>query len=308
MLPVVLRPTPVGALPHFVRSVTLLEPTGNVPATVAAAVHRIESARTRRRYGRAGAALVTILLVSAAAWRMANREPASEVTGNDGAPAVLVSAGSFIMGDDEESPQREVFVDAFYMDRFEVTTGRYAEFLSATGSMNPPDDWESLSLPTDAELPVVGVDWNDAEAYCRWAGRRLPTEAEWEKAARGPDGRRYPWGDLSPTLEHANYENSSPLAYDGGLAAVGTHREGDSPYGISDMAGNAAEWVADRYSESFTAGDVRNPTGPDSGERRVIRSGGRFDPGERISAVKRYYAMPETRGEDIGFRCARDAE
>jgi formylglycine-generating enzyme required for sulfatase activity len=307
LLPVVLRPTPLESLPHFVRSVTLLEPTGNIPATVAAAVHRIETARTRRRVMQAGAAAAAILLVSAAAWRMAHREPATEITGRDGAPAVLVPEGTFTMGDDEESPQREVFVDAFYMDRFEVTTGRYAEFLRATGSVNPPDDWESVSLPGDGDLPVVGVDWNDAEAYCRWAGRRLPTEAEWEKAARGPDGRRYPWGDLSPTLDHANYQNASPLAYDGGLEPVGTHRAGDSPYGISDMAGNAAEWVSDRYSESFSVGDVRNPTGPDSGDRRVIRSGGRFDPAERISAVKRYHAMPETRGEDIGFRCARDA-
>lgn len=308
LLPVVLRATPLESLPHFVRSVTLLEPGGNLPATVAAAVHRIETARTRRRIVRVGAAVAAVLLVSAAAWRIASRDVDTEIAGRDGAPAVLVPAGAFIMGDDEVAPRREVFVDAFYIDRFEVTTGRYAEFLRETGSVSPPDEWESLTLPAGGELPVVGVDWNDADAYCRWAGRRLPTEAEWEKAARGPDGRRYPWGDASPTLDQANYQNSSPLAYEGGLAPVGTHRAGDSPYGVSDMAGNAAEWVADWFSESFPVGDVRNPTGPDSGEKRVIRSGGRFDQADRIAAARRYWAAPETRGEDIGFRCARDVE
>jgi formylglycine-generating enzyme required for sulfatase activity len=306
LMPVVLRPTPLESLPHFVRSVTLLETTGNLPATVAAAVHRMQAARTRQRFVKAGLGLAAVALVSLVAWYLATRGPATEITGMDGAPAVLVPGGRFIMGDDEESPQRDVYVDAFYVDRFEVTTERYARFLAATGSVNAPEDWESLTLPVGGELPVVGVDWNDADAYCRWADKRLPTEAEWEKAARGSDGRRYPWGDASPTLEHVNYENMSPSPYDGGLAAVGMHRPGDSPFGLSDMAGNAAEWVADWYSESFVSGDVRNPDGPDRGEQKVVRGGGRFDSANGVSAVKRYYASPETRGEDIGFRCARD--
>jgi formylglycine-generating enzyme required for sulfatase activity len=210
------------------------------------------------------------------------------------------------MGDDEEAPQREIYVSAFYLDRYEVTTGRYAKFLQATGSTHPPLGWETLDLNRGSELPVTGVDWRDADAYCRWAGRRLPTEAEWEKAARGTDARSYPWGNGSPMLDHANYENSSPSAYDGGLAKVGTHPAGKSPYGIDDLAGNAAEWVADWYAEAFPSNDVRDPKGPAGGSTRVIRGGGRFDPGERIRATKRYYASPDTRGEDIGFRCARD--
>ncbi len=316
LLPVMLRPTPADSIPHFVRTVTWLEAPGNVTATVAAAVHRVAAARARRRYRRIGLALAAVSLLGLATWRLASREPAAgateetqaaEITATDGAPAVLVPGGTFVMGDDEESPKREVLVDAFYMDRFEVTTARYARFLAATGSQAVPEGWEASTPSVGGELPVIGVDWNEADAYCRWAGKRLPTEAEWEKAARGTDGRRYPWGDLSPTLEHANHHNMSPTAYDGGLAAVGTHRAGDSPYGLSDLAGNASEWVADWYSESFAAGDVRNPTGPDSGERKVIRGGGRFDPGDRISAVKRYYASPDQRNEDVGFRCARDA-
>jgi formylglycine-generating enzyme required for sulfatase activity len=308
LLPVVLRPTPIESLPHFVRSVTLLETTGNLPATVVAAVHRIGSARTRRRAARTGVALAAVSLAGFLAWHLATRNPATEITGRDGAPAVLVPAGTFVMGDDEESPQREVFVDAFYMDRYEVTTARYTRFLTAAGSLHEPDDWETVALPGAGEMPVVGVDWNDADAYCRWAGKRLPTEAEWEKAARGTDGRRYPWGDTSPTVEHANHENSSPLAYEGGLAAVGAHPPGDSPFGVSDMAGNVSEWVADWYTDSFSPGDVRNPAGPASGDRKVVRGGGRFDPGHLITSVKRYYASPVQRSEDIGFRCARDLE
>ncbi|MET0399729.1 MAG: SUMF1/EgtB/PvdO family nonheme iron enzyme [Longimicrobiaceae bacterium] len=318
LLPVVLRPTPLESLPPFVRSVTLLETTGNVPAAVAAAVHRAGAARARRRRGKIGLALAAASLVGLVTWRLAAREPAAvavavvaaerEPSAADGAPAVLVPGGTFTMGDDEESPRREVFVDSFYIDRFEVTTARYARFLAATGSLRAPDEWETLTLPAGGDLPVVGVDWNDADAYCRWAGRRLPTEAEWEKAARGTDGRRYPWGDMQPTPRHANYGNASPLTYDGGLAAVGTHGLGDGPYGASDMAGNAGEWVADWYAESFASGDVRNPAGPDAGEGKVIRGGGRYDPGDRVSAVKRFHASPDGRLDDVGFRCARDAD
>jgi formylglycine-generating enzyme required for sulfatase activity len=191
------------------------------------------------------------------------------------------------MGDDEESPRRDVYLDAYYIDEFEVTTDRYAKFLAATGSSRPPDGWDALDLARGDELPVVGVDWNDASAYCKWVGRRLPTESEWEKAARGTDARRYPWGDASPTLDRANYQNASPEAYDGGLAKVGSHPAGRSPFGVHDLAGNASEWVSDWYSESFPVGDVRNPKGPEAGSGRVIRGGGRFDPPERLVATKR---------------------
>ncbi len=308
LLPVLLRPTPLESIPRFVRSVTFLETTGNVPAAVAAAVHRLESSVARRRVITIGGVAVAVLLIGFAAWRLSDREPDTEITGRDGAPAVLIPEGTFTMGDDEASPQRQVFIGAFYMDRFEITTGRYADFLAATGMEERPYEWELLTLPIGEDLPVMGVDWNEARSYCEWAGRRLPTEAEWEKAARGTDGRRFPWGDTSPTLDHANFQNMSPSAYDGGLEAVGAHRAGDSPYGVSDLAGNVSEWVSDWYSESFTTTDVHNPDGPDTGEKRVIRGGGRFEPAERMVAANRYFASPDTRGEDIGFRCATDEQ
>lgn len=308
LLPVMLQPVALDRLPPFVKSVTVLETPGNVPAAVADAVHRIDLERRRALLVKAGAAALAVLVVAAGAWSyLSTRSAPTETTGKDGAPLVLVPAGSFVMGDDEESPRREIYLDAFYIDRFEVTTARYAKFLEATGSSYPPEGWEALDLNRGSDLPVVGVDWNDADAYCKWAGRRLPTDSEWEKAARGADERRYPWGNESPGPDRANFENTSPEPYDGGLAKVGGHPAGRSPYGVEDLAGNAAEWVADWYSERFRTGDVRNPKGPESGEGRVIRGSARFDPPDRLVVTKRYQGNPELRREDVGFRCARDA-
>jgi formylglycine-generating enzyme required for sulfatase activity len=294
-------------LPAFLSSVTVLESPGNIPAAVADAVHRIALARRRALRWKVGTGMAAAALIAAGAWfARSHGDAASEITGNDGAPAALVPAGNFTRGDDEESPRREIYLDAFYIDRFEITTGRYAKFLAATGASRPPDGWESLDLKSGDELPVVGVDWNDASAYCKWAGRRLPTESEWEKAARGTDARRYPWGDTSPTLDQANFQNTSPEAYGGGLAKVGSRPAGSSPFGVQDLAGNASEWVADWHSESFPVGDVRNPKGPETGTNRVVRGGGRFDPAERLIATKRFHGPPDLRADDIGFRCARD--
>jgi sulfatase modifying factor 1 len=307
ILPVLLERVDPRELPPLLRAVTFLETDGHVPAAVSDAVHRIRQARRRKRLWKVAIGMVPAVVVAvAAASYFAHRAPPATRVGQDGALAVLVRAGAFVMGDEEASPRREVYVDAFYMDRFETTTAQYAEFLASSGSVDPPEHWSDVAANARGELPVIGVDWYSADAYCRWSGKRLPTEAEWEKAARSDDERRYPWGDASPTAEHANYQNASPEPYDGGLSPVGTHPLGKSPFGVEDLSGNAAEWVADWHAESFRTGDVRNPRGPEEGSGKVVRGGGRFDPDYRIGATVRFFASPETRAEDIGFRCASD--
>lgn len=311
LLPVILRKTPRENTPPVLRSVTYLETAGNVPAAVAAAVHRLAVERNRRRLRRLGATLAVALVLVAIGggitwYYLQGRAPAIEITGTDGAPQMLVPEGLFTMGDDEASPIRQVYLDSYYIDKYEVTTSRYTAFLEATGSTHPPDEWEMVDVTLVPNIPVVNVDWDDAQAYCTWSERRLPTEAEWEKAARGTDARRYPWGDALPSYERANYDNKAPYFYDGGLTEVGKYPAGKSPYGVQDMAGNAAEWVSDWYSETFQAGDARNPHGPDSGDGRVIRGSGRFDSSYRLDATVRYHAMPDQRNQDTGFRCARN--
>jgi formylglycine-generating enzyme required for sulfatase activity len=309
VLPVVLSHVELDRVPPYLKSVTFLEPEGNVTATVADAVHRIAVGRRRRLLKNFATGLAAAILIGIAGYfYLANRQTPREITGKDGARAVLVLAGNFIMGDDEDAPLREIYVDAFYLDKYEVTTSRYAKFFQATGSAKPPEDWEEVNLDSMGNLPVVGVDWRDADAYCRWAGKRLPTEAEWEKGARGTDGRAYPWGNDEPTPARATFGKSGASPYNGGLSTVGKHEAGKSPYDAQDLAGNASEWVADWFAESFERGDVRNPKGPETGTGKVIRGGGWYDSGDKIKSTKRYHARPTTRGADIGFRCARDLQ
>jgi len=175
----------------------------------------------------------------------------SELVGKDGAPMVLVPAGPFPMGvppgdrdgGRDEYPRHEVYLDTFSIDKFEVTNGRYLAFIKATGHRAPhhPKDldrnlWQGGLMPESiAERPVINVDWFDAEAYCRWAGKRLPTEAEWEKAARGTDDRRFPWGNLEPTHKHLNYNQR--WIGEKTLMPVGSFEAGKSRYGACDMDG-----------------------------------------------------------------------
>jgi formylglycine-generating enzyme required for sulfatase activity len=309
LLPVALRPIELDRVPPYLKSVTFLQPEGNITATVADEVHRIALARRRKLLKNFAKGFAAAILVGLGGYfYLAKWEPSRETTGKDGAPAVFIPAGNFTMGDNEEAPLREIYVDAFYLDKYEVTTSRYAKFLHATGSAKPPEGWEEVNLDSMGNLPVIGIDWRDADAYCRWAEKRLPTEAEWEKGARGTDGREYPWGNEEPTPARANFGKSAASPYKGGLSTVGKHKDGKSPYEAEDLAGNASEWVADWFAESFERGDVRNPKGPETGTGKVIRGGGWYDSADKIKSTKRYHARPTTRAEDIGFRCARDLQ
>ncbi|MGE5217126.1 MAG: SUMF1/EgtB/PvdO family nonheme iron enzyme [Chloroflexota bacterium] len=307
LLPVAPSELDFTAIPASLKAVTIYHSDGNVAAGVAAEVSRIATEFRRKRLKRFAVGLALAAAVSGALFYGIKKHQNDPSIGRDGAPAVLIPAGVFIMGNDEDSARRRVFVDTFYLDKFEVTLARYGAFLKANGNLQRPDDWPESGLNAIGDLPVVGVDWRDAAAYCRWAGKRLPTEAEWEKAARGGDGRKYPWGDDEPTGESARFDMpSSNSVYQGGVAPVGKYSKGSSPFGVYDLAGNAAEWVNDWYAEGFSSTEVRNPRGPESGTAKVVRGGGWFDTASRITATKRMYASPTHRDDATGFRCAAD--
>ncbi len=223
------------------------------------------------------------------------------------AQMVLVPAGKFTRGSmlgDDEKPVRQIYLNAFYMDKFEVTVGQYARYLEAT-EMEEPPDWSTMNQMQHQRRPVVNVSWEDAVNYCKWAGKRLPTEAEWEKAARGTDGRIYPWGNEAPTRLHANYGRKDwgdHLA----LAPIGSFEAGKSPYGIYDMAGNAWEWVFDWYDlDSYKNGPEKNPIGPAKGKEKVVRGGSWLYVSEFLRSAHRFNAQPMNRHFGYGFRCAK---
>ena len=220
----------------------------------------------------------------------------------------LVPAGEFMMGssagDPDEQPVHRVYVDAFLMDKYEVTVEQYAAFLQAKW-IDRPTDWKTMNQSSHQKRPVANVDWPDADAYCKWVGKRLPTEAEWEKAARGTDHRLYPWGNESPTRVYANLKKET-WSNHWALSTVGSYEDGKSPYGIYDMAGNVWEWVSDWYDQDYyKTSPVRNPTGPATGGHKVIR-GGSWGSGEKdLRSTDRDNHLPSFRGLGTGFRCAK---
>lgn len=235
------------------------------------------------------------------------------ITGKDGAPMVLIPAVNFWMGsldsegDKAEHPRHQIYLDAFYMDKFEVTVERYADFMRAK-NRSKPNYWDQMDSSKHRNLPVVGVDWYDANAHCEWVGKRLPTEAEWEKAARGTDGRTYPWGNERPAARLANFRKGFTVnVYDERLAPVDSYEAGNSPYGFHHMAGNVWEWTADWYDENYYGkSPERNPKGPSSGQYWVLRGGSwGFGPSVVRSADRRRVS-PENQDDGLGFRCAQD--
>ncbi|MGH8246460.1 MAG: formylglycine-generating enzyme family protein, partial [Gammaproteobacteria bacterium] len=227
----------------------------------------------------------------------------------------LIPAGEFLRGrshdlpDDklkwfptvlkDDRPVRRIFVDAFYLDDREVTNQEFAAFVKATRH-RPPPHWAKGQVPAGKEkFPVVNVSWADATAFARWAGKRLPTEAEWERACRGQaEGKKYPWGDRAPTREDARFNRVD------GPAEVGRFKPND--FGLSDMAGSAWEWCSDWYEKDYyQSAPDRNPKGPEKGLYRVLRGGSWADVTKYLTCAYRSWARAAERSPTVGFRCAK---
>lgn len=237
---------------------------------------------------------------------------------------ILIPAGEFIMGSDDvdasgksqefgfneplylnEHPQRKVSLNAFYIDKFEVTNGEFKQFLRDLGKyseMQISDLTERLQMQQD-NLPVRNITWFKADEYCRFVGKRLPTEAEWEKAARGTDGREFPWGNEW----NADYVNAGQGESD--LTPVGSFEQGKSAYGVYDMAGNVMEWTADWY-EPYPGAEYQSPNY--GKKRRVVRGGswggvGHYVIPHYFRVAYRFNFPPDQAFNDVGFRCANDS-
>ena len=201
-----------------------------------------------------------------------------------------------------EQPQHPVSLDAFYIDKTEVTNAQYRACVEA-GACDAPSDTIYYDDAKYAQHPVVYVNWYQANAYCRWAGKRLPTEAEWEKAARGTDERTYPWGE-GIDCGHAQYGGCG-----GQTVPVESKLKGVSPYGTLGMAGNAWEWVADWHALGYyDQSPGYNPPGPNAGTDRMLRGGSWGDVPHLLRGANRSWYPPGHRSDNVGFRCARDAE
>lgn len=204
----------------------------------------------------------------------------------------------------DDLPVRSIALDAFLLDEAEVTVERYAAFVEATGH-RAPYDWKHGEPPAAAQAPAINVAWEDAKAFCEWDGKRLPTEAEWEKACRGgTDDHTYSWGDEEPTAELAHFGSQEG----GPIPVCSKARNG---YGLCDMIGNAWEWTADWYGRDYYAeAPESNPPGPQTGQYKALRGGSWYDkPASMfLTCSYRSWARPAERSPNVGFRCAKAAK
>ena len=341
----------VGARPNFMKIAPILEAMKKYPKLQPICLFHSVYYRWSTCWT---ICLLGLMLLEAACGNSATEDsnPNEEVKKPSLENMVLIPAGEFLMGSSEdegafdEHPQHKVYLDAFYIDKYEVTNAQFKEFVEATGYVtdaerkgygevwNPkadspnlrlhtfdvnwrcphawlytesrphPKAWENYNIEDKMDYPVVQVSWNDAQAYATWAGKRLPTEAEWEKAARGNDGKKWPWGskfdlNIGSVTIHANIGSDGPLP-------VGCFPTGISSYGVYNLAGNVQEWVADWYAPDYYSCSQRdNPKGPDTGQFRVIRGGSwRHFKSYQVLSANRAYQVLDYSSNFIGFRCA----
>ncbi|MCK6547500.1 formylglycine-generating enzyme family protein [Myxococcota bacterium] len=251
------------------------------------------------------AGLLSVLCVTSGCYGHARRDAPTPPSESAASEMISIPAGVFTMGDrngePDEYPERQVTISAFRIDKTEVTNGAYKLCVQAR-ACDPAAYLDDPKLGLD-DHPVLGVAWDDAVAFCRWVKKRLPTEAEWEYAAKGGDLRKWPWeGGFKAKLANTREGDGESLT-----TPVGTFPEGASPFGVLDLAGNAAEWVADYFDPTIyrTVADPRDPKGPDSGRERVVRGGSYLDASYLVRVSARRAKLPTDLDNSIGFRCAR---
>ena len=241
----------------------------------------------------------------------------SQAIANPHPEMALIPEGEFVMGSPDEEgksnehPRHNVYLDAFYIDKYEVSFKNFEDYLASNPKQYPTiTGWvDRKARPDMLNKPVFGFQWKRCKNYCEWKGKRLPTEAEWERSAKGVEGRNYPWGDEPPDDKRANFGNCCSIQKGSALSPVGSFEKGKSPEEVFDLGGNVAEWVYDWYDKKYyEKSPYKNPKGPAKGKHHVIRGGAWNSLPVYLRSSSRYGDSDAKDYYGIGCRCAKNAD